>query len=58
MRFGADYCQEAASFFKSKVTDGQWEKSIVEVRMPMGKLLSRKVKVKQSTTTLPGWVLH
>lgn len=45
--------REAASFFKSKVTGPQWEKLVKEARDPLGKLLNRKLKVKQYTTSLP-----
>ncbi len=45
---------EAASFFKTKVTEGQWVQSAKDARQPLGKLLSRKVKLKQYTKTLPG----
>lgn len=49
-----DSWKAAAAFFKSKVTDAQWEKSVSEARKPFGKLVSRKLKTKTFATTLPG----
>lgn len=46
--------KETASFFKSKVTEGQWENLVTSARKPFGKLISRKVKSKLYTTHLPG----
>lgn len=46
--------KETATFFKSKVTESQWETAVSNVRKPLGKLISRKVKSKQYTTHLPG----
>ena len=44
----------AAQLFKAAVTKQQWEQSMVGVRRPLGKLISRKVKSKQYATSLPG----
>ena len=44
----------AADYFKSAVKKDQWESSLSAGRKPLGKVLSRKVKAKQYTTTLPG----
>ncbi len=45
---------EAASLFKAAVTREQWQRSLKAVRTPLGKVLSRKVKSKRYTTSLPG----
>ncbi len=45
---------EAASFFKQKVTAEQWESAVKSVREPLGKLESRKLKHSQYTKTMPG----
>jgi hypothetical protein len=44
----------AAGYFKGAVKKGQWEASLSAGRKPLGRVLSRKVKAKQYTTTLPG----
>ena len=46
--------EETAILFRSKVTTREWEKTIADVRSPFGALISRKVKAKIFTTTLPG----
>jgi hypothetical protein len=46
--------QEASEHFKKAVTKEQWEQQIQAVRGPLGKTVSRTVKSKQYTTTLPG----
>jgi len=43
-----------ASLMKKAVTKQQWESSMHAFRVPLGKVLSRKVKSKQSATSLPG----
>lgn len=45
---------QAAEFFRNAVTKEQWESSAKLFRTPLGKLVSRKVKSKQYTTTAPG----
>lgn len=44
----------AASFFKEKVSTNDWKKAVTEVRKPLGKLLSRKVKSNTYAKDLPG----
>jgi hypothetical protein len=44
----------AAGYFKGAVKRDQWEASLSASRKPLGRVLSRKVKAKQYTTTLPG----
>jgi hypothetical protein len=46
--------KEAAQYFKNAVKQEQWEQSLRAVRNPLGKLISRKVKSKTYTTSLPG----
>src|SRR3954462_3470797 len=53
----ADYAgsyDQAASVFKSAVTKADWQQKITAARGPLGKMLSRKVKFAQYTTSLPG----
>ena len=45
---------EAAQYFKNAVTREQWKTSLESVRSPLGKLLSRNLKSKNYTKTLPG----
>lgn len=49
-----DSFKEASSFFKSKITEAQWDTGVGQARKPLGKLISRKVKDKHLTTKLPG----
>ena len=50
----ADSWNEAASLFKTQVTQDQWTKMVGPVREPLGKVLSRKLKSATYTKTLPG----
>jgi hypothetical protein len=50
----AESWKEAAQYFKNAVKQEQWEQSLRAVRNPLGKLISRKVKSKTYTTSLPG----
>jgi len=52
-RYGESWDQ-AASFFRNAVGSDVWQKQVAAVRQPLGKLVSRKLKSKQFTTTLPG----
>jgi hypothetical protein len=45
---------EAAEFFRNSVSREQWSQSLMSVRKPLGRLISRKVKTKTYTTSLPG----
>ena len=49
-----DSWSEAAAFFKKAVKKEQWEQSLQAVRMPLGKLFSRKTVSKTYKTSLPG----
>jgi len=46
--------QESAEFFRNAVEKDKWEKSLKTFRTPLGKMVSRKVKSKQYTTSAPG----
>ena len=46
--------KEAATLFKNSVQPMQWVQSVMAVRGPFGKLISRKVKTKVYKTALPG----
>ena len=50
----ADSWSESAQYFQNNVTQEEWEKTLQGVRLPLGKILSRKLKSKQYTTSLPG----
>ena len=54
---GGEYAHswdEAAEYFKGAITREQWGQSLQGVRKPLGKVISRKVKSKTYTTSLPG----
>ncbi len=44
---------EAAEFFRSKVTKSQWEEMLGTVRSPLGRVRSRKLARAQHVTELP-----
>jgi len=46
--------KEAAEYFQNAMKQDQWDQSLQAVRKPLGKLLSREVKSKSYTTSLPG----
>ncbi|MDH5203677.1 MAG: DUF4019 domain-containing protein [Nitrospirota bacterium] len=50
----AESWNKAAQYFKNAVNKEQWKASLEAVRTPLGKVLSRKLKSKQYTKTLPG----
>ena len=50
----AESWREAASYFRTSVTQEQWKHSLTAVRKPLGRLLSRKMKDKKYLTSLPG----
>jgi hypothetical protein len=50
----AESWNQAAMFFKNAVTKEQWLNSIRTFRVPLGKMITRKLKSKQYTKTLPG----
>lgn len=50
----AESWNQAAGLFKNAVTKEQWQQSVKAVRTPLGKMVARKLKLKQYTKTLPG----
>ena len=46
--------EQAAQYFKGAVTKKQWAKAIKAVRKYFGKNISRKLKSKRYSTSLPG----
>jgi hypothetical protein len=46
--------ETAAAYFKAAVTEKQWEQALTAVRLPLGKVITRKLKSKQYATSLPG----
>jgi hypothetical protein len=54
---GGDFAkswEEAAGYFKSFVSQSDWEKAVTAVRTPLGKAVSRKIKSQRYATSLPG----
>lgn len=45
---------EAAGYFRNAVSRDKWVQSLTAVRSPLGKVISRKVRNKTYTTSLPG----
>jgi hypothetical protein len=50
----AESWNQAAGLFKAAVTKEQWQNTVRAVRVPLGKVVARKLKSKQYTKTLPG----
>lgn len=50
----AESWNQAAMFFKNAVTKEQWLNSMKTFRVPLGKMMTRKLKSKQYAKTLPG----
>ncbi|MEE4216846.1 MAG: DUF4019 domain-containing protein [Xanthomonadales bacterium] len=46
--------ESAASFFKQAVSQEQWGQAVSAAMAPFGALLSRELRSKQFTTSLPG----
>ena len=46
--------QEAAQLFRAAVTKQQWRASMAAYRKPLGQLITRTLKSKTYTTSLPG----
>jgi hypothetical protein len=46
--------REAAALFRNAINQGQWEQSLQAVRKPLGKLITRKIRMKTYRTSLPG----
>jgi len=45
---------QASGLFKAAVSSDQWQQLLKAVRLPLGKVLVRKLTLKQYTRTLPG----
>jgi hypothetical protein len=53
----ADYAvgwEQASGLFKAAISKEDWEKAIQAVRAPLGAVKSRKLKLSQYATSLPG----
>ncbi len=50
----AESWNQAGEIFRLAITKDQWVKTIHAVRGPLGKLLSRRLRSAEFTTTLPG----
>jgi len=50
----AESWNQAAGLFKAAVTKEQWQNTVKAVKVPLGKVVIRKLKLKQYTKTLPG----
>ncbi len=50
----AESWSQASELFKHAVQSDQWVQSLLAVRKPLGKLISRKLKTTAYKTTLPG----
>jgi len=50
----AESWTEASELFKNAVKAEEWEKAVLAVRTPLGKLVSRTMKSATYATTLPG----
>jgi hypothetical protein len=50
----AESWNQAGRFFKNAVTQEQWLNSMKTFRVPLGKMMTRKLKSKQYTNTLIG----
>jgi hypothetical protein len=46
--------ETAAELFKNAVSKEHWKQSLNAIRKPLGKVITRNVKSKQYTTSLPG----
>ena len=50
----AESWEEAAELFKSAISEEKWAESIQAVRIPLGKVISRKLDSQKYMTSLPG----
>jgi hypothetical protein len=46
--------KETSAYFRNAVKQEQWEQSMQAIRKPLGKIVSRRVKSKSYSTSLPG----
>ena len=52
-QFGESW-EEAAGYFRNAISKDKWEQAMKAGRVPLGALVSRVVKSKQYTTSVPG----
>jgi predicted Ser/Thr protein kinase len=50
----AESWEETDSTFQGAVSEAAWKNSLEKLRQPMGNLVSRKLRAKQSVTEMPG----
>lgn len=50
----AESWEETAEYFKSVVSKDSWQQTIQATRRPLGKAISRELKARRYTTSLPG----
>ena len=50
----SDSWNEAAGYFKGAMKEERWQETLQAVRKPLGKVISRDVKIKSYHTSLPG----
>ena len=53
LKYGESW-ETAAVYFKNAIGKEVWEQKLAAVRKPLGKLVSRRLKSKTYTTSLPG----
>ena len=46
--------EQASTLFKGHVTEQEWEQKLGAARKPLGNLVSRKLRIAQYATSLPG----
>ncbi len=46
--------ETASDYFKNVISKEEWVRSLTGVRKPLGKVISRTIKTKEYTKTLPG----
>ena len=46
--------EQAAEYFRNAISKDKWEKAMIAARVPLGAQMSRVVKSKQYTTSVPG----
>ena len=50
----AESWREASELFRNAIRQKQWKQSVQATRKPLGKLVTRKIRAKTYTTSLPG----
>lgn len=49
-----DSWNESAELFRNAISSPQWQRTVENIRKPLGKLVSRELKSKNYKTSLPG----